>query len=106
MFWVSSHTIVDPLSSTRDRPVFSGSRCFPALEMFDTDLKVEGAAPARQDRCLGQVVVSQRGGSPFPTRRLPASDSRGMNAAASRYSASGSGSASIAPLGASRIRGG
>ncbi|MCA1598181.1 MAG: hypothetical protein LC769_04035, partial [Chloroflexi bacterium] len=39
-------TIVDPLSSTRDRPVFSGSRSFPALLRLDTPPRIGGYCPA------------------------------------------------------------
>ncbi len=100
----SSRSIVDPLSSTRDRPVFSGSRSFPARETLDTDLKVEEAAPARHNRRLGQVVVRQLIGAPFHNRRLPASDTRVRNGAASRYSGSGSGSTKTAPPAALHTR--
>ena len=40
--------IVDPLSSTHDRPVFSGSRSFQALEKLDTEFEMNWAASARQ----------------------------------------------------------
>jgi hypothetical protein len=40
--------IVDPLSSTHDRPVFSGSRSFQALEKLDTEFEMSWAALARQ----------------------------------------------------------
>ena len=45
--------IVDPLSSTRDRPVFSGSCSFPVLEILDIDRKVEDAAPVDRTRPRG-----------------------------------------------------
>jgi prolyl oligopeptidase len=45
--------IVDPLSSTPDRPVFSGSRSFPALEKLDTDLQGEAGCPSQTNPSPG-----------------------------------------------------